>query len=458
MAFLAAGHPQSLKARVLRAGSWTLFGYGAALVMRLFGNLVMAPLLAPDAFGIMAIATTINVLVGLFSDLGIRQSIIQSSRGQNAVFLNTAWTVQVLRGVWIWIACMAVAAGLYFARMMGVLPPDSVYSDPLLPAIVAVGSFSSVILGLHSMKLHLLSRSLDLSRITLIELIQMVVSYAVAIGIGWLTHSVWSFIINGLVGSVVYTVLTHVWLTGHRDRFCWNRDALAEILRFGRWVFISSIIGVLAMNGDRLMLGAWITATALGFYSIASGLSSMVDGIAGRFFSNVSLPALGEIARERPQLFSSRYLQMRWGADAIYVAAAGFLFATGERIVSILYDQRYLPAGEMLQILSFSLLFSRFALAQNAYVALGKPNYIAALNAVRVISLFTLVPAMYFLFDVKGALIGLATYLAPTLPLIFWFNRKHGLNNLVVEVGSLAIWPCGWLAGQLVLVLLSIVR
>jgi O-antigen/teichoic acid export membrane protein len=445
----------SLKARVFRAGSWTLFGYGAALVLRLFGNLVMARLLAPEAFGIMAMATTINVLVGLFSDVGLRQAIIQSKNGQNEEFLNTAWTVQILRGVWIWIACLLIAAGLYFSDLAGWVPANSVYGNATLPAIIAVGSFSSVILGFQSMKLTLMSRRLELRRITLIEMIQMTVSYAVAIVMGSLTHSVWSFVVNGMAGSIICTLLSHTWLPGHRDRLAWNRSALEELLRFGKWVFVSSIIGVLAMNGDRLLLGGWITAASLGFYSIASSLSSMVDGIAGRIFSNVSLPALGEIARDQPGRFPEVYTRMRWGADTIYVAAAGFLFAAGQKIVMVLYDPRYLSAGDMLQLLSFGLLLSRYTLALNAYVALGKPNYIVAINIAKVVSLFILVPTMFYIFGLRGAILGVALYLLPAVFLIFWFNQKHGLNNLRLEVVTLGMWPFGWLAGQSVVSMLS---
>jgi O-antigen/teichoic acid export membrane protein len=146
---------------------------------------------------------------------------------------------------------------------------------------------------------------------------------------------------------------------------------------------------------------------------------------------------------------------MRWGADAVYIATAGFLYAAGEGIVMVLYDSRYQPAGEMLQLLSFGLLFSRYALAQNVYVALGKPNYVVAINLVKAISLFALVPLTFYFFGIRGAILGIACYLLPTLPLIFWYNQKHGLNNVWFEIGILGIWPCGWLAGEVVVHALS---
>lgn len=88
----------SLRKRALRAGSWNLVSQVASQVMRLGGNLIMARLLLPEMFGVMVIATTVSILLHLLSDVGLRQNIIQSHRGDDPDFLNTAWTVQIIRG------------------------------------------------------------------------------------------------------------------------------------------------------------------------------------------------------------------------------------------------------------------------------------------------------------------------------------------------------------------------
>jgi O-antigen/teichoic acid export membrane protein len=406
----------------------------------------------------MAVATVVQVVIGLVGDIGLRQAIIQSKNGGNQTFLNTAWTVQVLRGCFIWISCLCIALALQLLNSNGWFPHESVYGNPVLPAIIAATSSSSVILGFQSIKLISMSRGLDLRRVTLIELIQMACGLTIAIVFAWLTHSVWSFVASGLVGSAITTLLSRFWLPGENDSFAWDREALKELLRFGRWILLSSLIGVLAMNGDRLLLGGWVTAAVLGYYSIAINLSSVVDGIGARIFGNVSLPALGEIARKQPERFSALFSRMRLSADACYVGMAGFLFATGPGIVALLYDPRYLAAGSMLQLLSFSLLFSRYGLAQDAYLALGKPNYIAAINVTKVISIFVLVPAMYHLYGVQGAIAGISFCLLPTLPLVFWFNRKLRLNNFWLEFLMLGMWPVGWCAGKAILAVMLYVR
>jgi O-antigen/teichoic acid export membrane protein len=442
------GPSLSLRSRAFKAGSWVLFGYFAANLIRLFGNLIIARLLSPEVFGIMAIAAVIQTVIAMFADLGIRQAVFQSRNGEQRIFLNTAWTLQIIRGCFVWGVCACAAVGLYLAGNWGWLPPDSVYATPVLPAVFAATSFSSVILGFESMKAITKNRNLDLKGLTLMELGSQIISLFVAITLSWLTHSVWAFVASGLTASMMSTVFSHLLLPGEKDHFAWDRDAMSELFGFGKWVFLSSAVGVLAMNGDRLLLAGWVTGTVLGYYSIAANLASVIESTASRVFNSVSLPALSEIARNQPERFSEVYFRMRWGADIAFTGAAGFLFAAGQAVIGFLYDARYAPAGQMLQWLSFGLLFARYGLAQIAYIALGKPNYLSAINFTKLISLFAVVPLFFYLFGANGAIIGICVYLAATLPLIVWFNHRHGLNNWRLELGVLFMWPIGWLLGR----------
>ncbi len=453
-----ANSPVSLKARVLSASSWTLAGYGSALILRLLGNLVISRLLAPEVFGIMAVCSAIHIVVTLTGDIGLRPAVVRSENGHDPIFLNTAWTVQTLRGLSIWITCVLAAIALHILNLYGALTQGSVYSNSSLPFLIAATSFATVIQSFQSMKVISMGRGLDLRKITIIDLIQVVVGSSVAIFMAWETRSIWSFVASALVGSVVGVVLGHFWLPGVRDRFAWDRKALEELFHFGKWSSLSSFVGVLAANGDRLLLGGWLSTTSLGYYSIASNLSSVVDGVGSRVFGSVSLPALSEIVRNQPERLAEVSFRMRRGADALYVGSAGFIFATGQTIIASLYDARYLAAGHMLQLLSFGLLFARYGLAQDVYIALGKPNYLTAINATKLVSLFVLVPLMFHLLGSDGAILGMAIYLLPTVPLIFWLNHRHGLNNFKFELLMLGMWPGGWLVGKMAISALQLVR
>ena len=102
----------TLRQRVIRAGSWAVTGFVTTQAIRLGGNLILTRLLFPEAFGLMAIVYVFMAGLALFSDLGINPSIIQNRQGGDPDFLNTAWVVQILRGVLIWVTGLLIANSL----------------------------------------------------------------------------------------------------------------------------------------------------------------------------------------------------------------------------------------------------------------------------------------------------------------------------------------------------------
>ena len=109
---------QSLRSRILRAGFWTFFGHISSQAVRLGSNLIMTRLLVPEMFGVMAIANLVLFGLALFSDVGIGQGIVQSRRGHDPVYLNTSWTVQIIRGIVIWLLALTLALVIYFINLM----------------------------------------------------------------------------------------------------------------------------------------------------------------------------------------------------------------------------------------------------------------------------------------------------------------------------------------------------
>ncbi len=439
--------PGSLRSRVFRASFWTLGGNFVKLPIQLLSSLITTRIFEPQIFGLVATSMAIYVMVCILADIGLGQAVFQSPNGEKPSFLNTAWTLRQLQGWLIWIMCAVFAGALHASNSWGWIPSNSVYANPILPAIIVVTAFSSVILSLQSMKAWVLNRTLNLRRITFIEIIAQIVSIVFIVSVGWLTRSIWAFIIGGLVASAMKTLLSHIWLRGAADRLAWDREALRELIHFGKWILLSSSITGLTTNGDRLMLAGLLNPSTLGFYSIASNIAATIEGIASPLMSNVMLPALSESARQNRDRLSKTYFRIRWILDTTMIGAAGFLFATGDWIINFLYDPRYAQAGWILQWLSFIPIFSRYNLAQSAYMAIGRPNYLFALNLINLASLFSMVPLLFYAFGIPGAIIGIAFYKAPSVLLMFWLNHRHRLNNFILEFTVLSAWPVGWLAG-----------
>ena len=105
----AVGAEPGVKKAVVRGAAWITFSYALMLVLRFGSNLILTWYLAPRILGVMALVNLFIVGLHMFSDIGIRQCVIQSPRGDDPVFLRTAWTVQIMRGLFLWF-CSALIA------------------------------------------------------------------------------------------------------------------------------------------------------------------------------------------------------------------------------------------------------------------------------------------------------------------------------------------------------------
>lgn len=422
-------------------------GHVAGYVFRLASTLIMTRLLAPEVFGVIALAAVVQAVTSLLSDVGLRQAIIQSPRGDAPAMLNTAWTIQIGRGFLIWGVCAAVAGALHLGGIHGVFAEGSAYAHPDLAMVIVMGGLSAAIMGFQSTKAITTTRHLQFGRPITIELIAQAIGLTVMVALGWGTRSIWAIVVGGIVTSLIAVVLSHTWLEGMSNRVRWERVAARELFSYGGWVLLSSVLFAAASNGDRLLLGAWVDASTLGLYSIALNLAMIVEGFAGRLFGSVAMAALSEIARDDPARLRVAYKRLRVPVDAAMIGAAGFLFAFAPTLVDILYDDRYQGAGRTLQILSFSLLVARYGLNESAYMALGHPALLTWTHLLKVVCVYTLVPLGYELFGYDGALVAIALHGLPRVLLLMQFNRKFNLNDFRFEFWILFLWPVGYAAG-----------
>lgn len=447
---VAADTPARLKERILRAGAWTMGGYALAQLIRLGSNLAMTRLLMPEMFGLMAIAHMLMIGLALLSDMGLRQNIVQSRRGDDPLFLDTAWTLQILRGGAIWLVALAVALGLFLARRAGLSDPGTAYGHPLLPPVIAGVAVSALIWGCQSTKVATAHRHLQQMRLVGMELVGQLASVVLMIAWARLAPGIWALVAGNLAAALVTTTLSHVWLAGPRNR--WRREAAAlrDLLAFGRWVLLASGIGVLAASADRLLLGALVDTRLLGVYAIGQLMVATVESGVGKLFLNVSLPALSEAVRGDPGNLQALYYRILTPLDLALFFATGLLFAGGPALVALLYDARYGEAGPILSVLSLSLPGARFGMAHQLYLALGQPRLMTGINAVRLLALLLLIPAAFHLAGFAGAVWAVALHNFLTVPLVYYFNRQIGITDPRREIRGLPALPLGLAAGWLI--------
>lgn len=348
---------------------WTLGGYGAAQILRLASNLLLARLLFPGAFGLMALVNVFMQGLEMLSDVGIGPGIIQNKRGGEPAFLRTAWTVQILRGATLWLVSILLAhpAAVFF----GAQDPAALQ----LAAVLPVAGLTALIGGFNSTALFTLNKRMDMRRVTLLQLAPQAV--ALVVSIAWalaVAATVWAIVAGGLAAALARCLLSHAMNPGPADRPGWDRGAAAELGRFGRWVFASTLVSFLAQNMDRAILGRLLALDELGLYAIGMVFARVATNIATRITNTVVFPLLARW-QDRPDRLLAFALRARgavlWAGGAI---CAGFaVFAPA--FFGLLYDPRYAGAGRISQWLALYVwTWILTATIDRIPLALGRPR------------------------------------------------------------------------------------
>jgi len=437
-----------LKSRVINAGSWSVAGYAASFAIRLGSNLIMTRLLLPEMFGVMGIAYLVLSGLALFSDLGLKPSVVQSKRGHEPDFLNTVWAVQIVRGCVLWLASIPVSVAIAAVARFDLVPKASVYQQEELPYVVVAVAITAIFSGFESTKILEAGRNLTLRRITTIDLASQACGLVVMVVWAAIDRSIWALVVGALAASMIRTVASHVALPGTSNRWLWERGALDEILRFGKWIFLSSLLFFFASNGDRIVLGALVGARELGAYVIALVMVSAIDQLLTKVIVDVSFPALSEVIRLRPRDLGRTYYKFHAIIAPLTYAGSGFLFIAGQEIVNVLYDARYQQAGWILQVLAVALLSIPFRMATQAFLALGIERLYFVLHAIRIVSLFAGLWLGYHVAGFEGAVWGVVVSNFANLPLTIIIAKQRGMFELRKEViALLAVLPgaaVGW--------------
>ena len=428
----------SLKNKVFKGGSWVLVGHFVSQAVRLGGNLVLTRLLVPEMFGLMAVVTVVLNGIAMFSDLGINQNVIQSKNASEKSYINTAWAVQILRGLIIFLFILTLSAFLYYLGVNNLLPDNTVYADPQLPFILAAMSVTGVISGFNSINLALLNRNLQFNQVVIIELLSQVIGLLLMICIAYYHRDIWALVTGTIVSALIKLYLSHHPSLGENSRWGWNKQALQEIFHFGKWVFGASIFTFLMAQGDRLILGALITPHELGVYTIAFFLAMSFNKMVRQVMSSVLYSALSDIVRNRPQDLKRVYYKMRMPLDIMVMVVVGGLVSSGHLVTDFLYDERYQEAGWMLEVLSLSTIFLGTTMAGVCFMALGDSKSIMFLTGVTAVFLFITVPLAFHFYGLYGAVIAIALHSVIEIPLIFYKMHQYKLLSWLDEFKA---WP-----------------
>lgn len=442
-------HGDGLKARAAKSTFWTIGGMATSQFLRLASNLVLTRLLFPEAFGLMALVQIFITGLAMFSDIGTRTSIIQNDRSNEPGFLNTAWTLQVLRGFILWLFACAIA-----------LPVASFYDDPRLAQLLPVAGLTALIAGFSPTRIHTANRDLVLGRLTLIEVASQALSIVITITLAFLLRSVWALVLGTVIGAVMKQVLFIILMPGHRNRLQIDRSALGELIHFGKWIFLSTICGFLVNQADRAILGKFISLEMLGIYTVGFFLASVPMMLARPLTSKIVFP----LYKQRPPAQSEenrrKIFGMRWMLTAGLLGLSAVLALSGDWLVHLLYDDRYALAGPILVVLTVSQMpVIILSSHDQLLLAVGdSQRFLTRVAASAVVQVALLIVGVMY-FGILGAAVARGATALIVYPVLVTAIRRYGgwdprhdaaYGAVALCIGALALWVNSAAIAQLI--------
>lgn len=331
----------SLFQRALTGSMLTAGSYAITQALRLASNLILTRLLFPEAFGIMALVSVVLVGLSMFSDIGVGPAISQHKRGDDPAFLDTAFTLDVARGVILWLMTCALA-----------WPAAQLYDAPELIQLLPAAGLTLLIAGFNPTRIDTANRHLLLTRVTLLDLAAQVIGILSMIVLAVAMQSVWALVLGAIIGSFAKLIVMHLWLPGRRNRFHWEREAGRDLIHFGKWIFLSTACGFLLSQGDKAIFGAYLTKAELGIYNIGWFLASFPTLLAGAVTGRILIPLYRDHHPSLGEQNARKMRRLRYALSGGALTLLAVLGLAGMPLVGVLYDPRYQTAGAVVVVMA----------------------------------------------------------------------------------------------------------
>lgn len=380
--------------RSLHGAALTLGAQLVKFVLQIGSTFLLARLLAPADFGMVAMVTAITGGIALFKDAGLSLATVQSPSITAGQISNLFWA-NVAISVLLLITTAALAPLI-----------AHFYSEPRLAALTLAIGGGFLVSGLAVQHQALLRRQMRFTTLAIIDIGAMAAGVGAAVAAAMITGSYWALIVAPLGTAVVTTTgvwLACPWLPGWPQR----GTNVRPLLRFGGTVAACNVVNYVARNVDNVLAGWWLGATALGFYSKAYALLLLPINQINMPFSSVMIPALSRLQHDLGafrQLYLDTIALIAWlGMPAIV-----FLAIHAEVVVGVVLGPQWAPAVPIFQLLAPAAVMAATNVAGSwAVVPMGRADKELKLSLVTAPS-FAAAIAAGLTFGIEGVAIAVS--------------------------------------------------
>jgi len=333
---------------------WQAFQVGGVKVIYMIRLLVLAILLTPADFGLIAIAlSATNFLLNL-TNFGLISAVVQATDMDETKY-DAVWTFDVTRGV------IVTAMTMIFAPLIA-----DIFAEPRAVHIIQVLALRPLVESLMSIKTASLNRNLTFRPLAFLKIIEAIFNAVISIVFARF-FGVWAMVF-GMVGGAVAMVIASYLLAPYRPRLIFDWNAVKPLMRFGGWLLVTGILAMLGNFGLRIVISRQIGADGLGLYFLASSLAFLPSEVASEVVGTVAFPLFARLQSSLRQAVRA-FQAILTGLMALLYPVCALIIVLSPILIQELLGEKWNGTVPLIQILA---LVTMIGLLSDATVPLVK--------------------------------------------------------------------------------------
>ncbi len=350
-----------LRHRILRAGTWAGSGFILDKLIAAVQLVVLARILTPGDFGLMAASAAILLATLTISEWGVDSALIAKSE-VNDDDLALAWNLTLTRGAFMALLVWSCAGFI-----------GDVMQMPMLASLLRVHAWALILQGAQSPVMALWGKRLDLRRRVTFDVIRRGVEAAVTMTLAVAYRNVWALVIGQLAALAVGCGLSF-WMAPFRPRWSWRRSSWSYFVRYGRPLNVTTWCAFAVMTGGELVIARVQGPEALGFYQVALAIPLLMGARATALMQQISLPTYAALQRDRPGMVRVFELHLRL-VSLVYLPVAVVMAVLAPVIVPLLFGAQWLGSVDALRMGSLYAVCAGYASVMAAlHYGAGRPD------------------------------------------------------------------------------------
>lgn len=385
----------SLQQRAVRSGVWVGLSSVVGAGLSFLRSIILARLLAPEVFGLMAISSMVIRGIEIFTETGFGAALIhRQQRFEDA--RDTAFSLWVLRGLGLAIIAFLLAPWV-----------AAFYNEAVLESVVSVVGICFFVMGFNNINTIALQKELNFKRLIYLEQLGAVLNAVMTITLAYVLRDVWALVYAQLGASVISVGLSYLLVPG-RPRFRFDSAIANELFAYGKFMTGLAIVVFVANQMDNALIGKLLGMEALGYYSVAYTLANVPSTDLSKVIARVFFPLFSKLQSD-PEQLRREYARGVGLVVALVVPITAVIVVLANEIIVVLYGTKWMSAVVPLQILAiFGCLHALWML--NGYLcnAIGKPHVDFYMNSVRLAMVLLLLYPLTAAYGLAGASLAVA--------------------------------------------------